>query len=320
MSKKKHQPPIKLKLHPRNKHRGRYDFKQLIKTCPELAPFVQLNNYQNESIDFFNPDAVKALNKALLQFHYGIKNWTIPSNYLCPPIPGRTDYIHHIADLLADKNEGQIPKGENIKCLDIGVGANCIYPILGFKEYGWSFIGSDIDSVALGFADEIIEGNPELKDKIDLRLQPNTQKIFDGILQKDEYIDISISNPPFHASLSEAQSETLRKLNNLKQQKAKKPVLNFGGQSNELWVEGGEKKFVTDMIIQSQHFSNSCFWFSTLVSKQSNLKAIYAALEKSKAVEVKTIPMGQGNKVSRIVAWTFLNEKQQQSWINYRWK
>ena len=90
----------KIELHPRNKHRERYDFQQLINTCPELAPFVKLNNYNDESIDFFNPNAVKMLNKALLKQHYGINNWEIPEGYLCPPIPSRADYLHYIADLL----------------------------------------------------------------------------------------------------------------------------------------------------------------------------------------------------------------------------
>ena len=33
------------------------------------------------------------------------------------------------------------------------------------------------------------------------------------------------------------------------------------------------------------------------------------------ALEIKTIDMQQGNKVSRIVAWTFLTEPEQKEWI-----
>ena len=61
------------------------------------------------------------------------------------------------------------------------------------------------------------------------------------------------------------------------------------------------------------------FWFTTLVSKQSNLKNAYKTLEKYRALEVKTIPMGQGNKTSRIVAWTFLTKEDQKEWKNSRW-
>jgi len=165
LHKKKEYPKEKSSLHPRNRHRERYDFKQLIESCPELAQFVKINIYNDESIDFSDPEAVKMLNKALLKRYYEIDNWNIPQNYLCPPIPGRADYIHHIADLLCSNNYGKIPTGEKIKCLDIGVGANCVYPIIGNKEYGWSFIGSDIDPVAIGSATKIIELNPSLKRK-----------------------------------------------------------------------------------------------------------------------------------------------------------
>nr|WP_262488376.1 RlmF-related methyltransferase [Iodobacter fluviatilis] len=40
MSEKKEFPAIKNNLHPRNPHRGRYDFPALIISCPDLAPFV----------------------------------------------------------------------------------------------------------------------------------------------------------------------------------------------------------------------------------------------------------------------------------------
>lgn len=318
--KKKSHPKIKLRLHPRNKHRERYDFKLLIGTCPELEQFVKLNLYNDESIDFSNPEAVKILNKALLKHYYNIENWDIPQGYLCPPIPGRADYIHHTADLLRNYNYGKIPTGNKIKCLDIGVGANCVYPIIGNKEYDWSFIGTDIDPVAIENGNKIIEQNPLLKEKIELRLQNNPKDFFYGIIKKDELIDLTICNPPFHASLAETQSETLRKLSNLNHKKTTKPILNFGGQNNELWCEGGEERFVREMIRESKKFASSCFWFSTLISKQSNLKSAYKVLEKTEAIEVKTIPMGQGNKTSRIVAWTFLTKEQQNKWRNTRWK
>lgn len=312
-------PKIKSGLHPRNRHRDRYDFKQLTASCPELGQFVKVNAFDDESIDFFNPEAVKMLNKALLTHFYGIENWNIPPGYLCPPIPGRADYIHHIADLLGSSNHGKIPSGEQVRCLDIGVGANCIYPIIGNREYGWSFIGADIDLVSIESAHKILDLNPVLRGKIELRLQPSRKDIFRGIIQKDESFDLTICNPPFHTSQAAARSGTLRKLNHLNPGKFGKPVLNFGGQNNELWCEGGEEQFIHDMIRQSKQFATSCFWFSTLISKESNLKSVYEDLKRAEAVEVKTIPMGQGNKISRIVAWTFLTAEQQTEWVKLRW-
>ncbi len=317
--KKKVQPKEKAKIHPRNKHKERYDFKVLIEACPELAPFVKLNIHNDESIDFADAEAVKILNKSLLKHFYKIENWDIPEGYLCPPIPGRADYIHHLADLLRIYNYGKIPTGSSIKCLDIGIGANGVYPIIGNNEYGWTFIGSDIDIVSIESVQQLIENNPFLKGVIDCRLQTNPKDIFTGILKEGEFIDFSICNPPFHASKAEAEEGTLRKLSNLNQKVVKKVNLNFGGQNGELWCEGGEERFVRNMIRQSRQFKNNCFWFSSLISKQSNLKSIYEALEKAEAFEVKTLPMGQGNKTSRIVAWTFLDKERQKEWKNNRW-
>lgn len=311
-------PKEKSQLHPRNKHRERYNFKELTQSCPDLSSFVKLNPYQEESINFSNPKAVLMLNKALLKHFYGVDHWSIPAGFLCPPIPGRADYIHYVADLLAKSQAGKIPSGNKIKCLDIGVGANCIYPIIGIKEYGWSFVGSDIDPKAIQSALDIIQTNRLLKGNVRVRLQQNPKDIFKGIIQKEEYFDVTICNPPFHSSFEEAQAGTIRKVSNLTQKKEVNPTLNFGGQSNELWCEGGELLFVKNMIHQSKLFANSCCWFTTIISKQSNLKHIYRFLEQIEAFQIKTIPMSQGNKISRIVAWSFLNLKQQELWFQKR--
>jgi 23S rRNA (adenine1618-N6)-methyltransferase len=306
-------------LHPRNKHRSRYNFPELIKSLPELYPFVAINSHGGESIDFSDPLAVKMLNKALLKHFYGIAAWDIPANYLCPPIPGRADYIHYLADLLAESNEGIVPKGKLIKGLDIGVGANCIYPIIGVQEYGWSFAGSDIDPMAIKTAAAIVAANPLLANSISCRQQHNKQYIFKNIVKPAEVFDFSLCNPPFHSSAAEAQSVSKRKLHNLGKNKGRETILNFGGQHSELWYEGGELAFIRNMIEESTTIANQCLWFSSLVSKSSNLPFIYKMLHHAGAPEVKTIEMAQGQKISRFVAWSFLGETARQEWARKRW-
>lgn len=313
---KKSRPP-KAKLHPRNQHQGQYDFALLIKSNPTLAEYVKPNDYGTDSIDFSNPKAVKALNQSLLQHYYNIDLWDIPEGHLCPPIPGRADYIHHMADLLS--NNGVIPKGQKIHCLDIGVGANCIYPLIGNHEYGWSFVGSDISPESIHSAQIILNANPRPKSAISLRLQANPKFLFTGIINQGEVFDLTICNPPFHASAEEALQGSKRKTRNLKQKRNTKTVLNFGGQSNELWCNGGERVFVYNMIQDSIQHATSCLWFSTLLSKESNLIPTRKTLEKAGAVAIKVIPMGQGNKTSRIVAWSFLSKEQQDTWKKLRW-
>lgn len=301
-------------LHPRNKHNDRYDFDQLITVYPELKAFVALNKFGSVSIDFANPEAVKALNVALLKQFYGIDYWDIPKTNLCPPIPGRADYIHYIADVLTESNHHKTPTGKNVRVLDIGVGANCIYPIIGHQEYGWTFVGTELDKPAKATAEKIISNNPDLQDTVSIRLQENKRNIFKNIIQPGETFDITICNPPFHTSREAATQGSQRKLKNLGKAAEGKPVLNFSGQNNELWCEGGELAFITNMIYESVHFKSQCLWFSTLVSKNDHLKNFYTILKKVKAVQVKTVTMEQGNKVSRILLWTFLEERQQESW------
>lgn len=303
----------KTELHPRNKHRSRYDFKTLIKVLPSLTTFVKQNQYSDDSIDFFDPKAVKALNKALLIHDYKLEYWDVPKDYLCPPIPGRADYIHYIADLLTSSG---IKKGNKITCLDIGVGANCIYPIIGRQEYDWTFIGSDIDPIAVASAKNIVDGNDCLTGKVEIRLQKDATQLFKNILKENEFVDVTICNPPFHVSAAEAYAGSIRKLENLKQKNVGKPVLNFAGKPHELWCNGGEERFVRNMAFQSKEFEKNCLWFTSIVAKQAHLKRIYNAIEKVEAAEMKTITMGQGNKVSRIVAWTFMDKKEREGWVN----
>ena len=307
-------PPL---LHPRNRHQGRYDFARLIDASPELAEFVILNPYGKQSIDFANPDAVRAFNRALLRQLYGLQHWDIPPGYLCPPIPGRADYVHGLADLLASDNQGEIPRGATIRALDIGTGASCIYPLLGHADYGWHFLGSDIDDTALASARAILQANG-LDGAISLRQQLQRGQIFKSLLQDGERFELTLCNPPFHANAEEAASGSRRKWKNLGKldPKRKLPELNFGGQSAELWCTGGEASFLKRMIAESAAFAGQVLWFSSLVSKASNVPYAENLLKKAGAVEVRCIDMAQGNKQSRFVAWTFHSPAQREAWLH----
>ncbi|WP_395740183.1 23S rRNA (adenine(1618)-N(6))-methyltransferase RlmF [Prosthecobacter sp.] len=283
-------------MHPRNRFNGRYDFPKLIACAPALATFVKPNAHGDASIDYADPQAVKALNAALLRDAYGIEHWDIPPGALCPPIPGRSDYLHHLADLIG------MQRGAAVRVLDIGTGANSIYPIIGASEYGWSFVGAEVDADAWRWARKMVAANPSVAGLIECRLQKSAQQCFRGIIQKGEYFDLTMCNPPFHASAAEAAAGTQRKLRNLGQKGA---ALNFGGKANELWCEGGELAFIRRMIAESTEFAQQCGWFTTLVSKSENVGPLEKTLRKVKAAEVRKIDMAQGQKKSRVLAWRF---------------
>jgi len=314
--------PSKGELHPRNRHQGHYDFPALIKASPELGQFVISNPYGKPSIDFANPQAVKVFNRALLAQYYGIRHWDIPDGYLCPPIPGRADYLHNLADLLATDNAGQIPRGAAIQALDVGVGANAIYPLIGHCEYGWHFIGADIAPAALASARAIVQANSALQGAIELRQQSDAAHVFVGLLQADERIDLTLCNPPFHASAEDATRGSTRKWRNLGKldPKRKLPVLNFGGQAAELWCPGGEAAFLKRMASESAQVAEQVLWFSSLVSKGGNVELLQGWLARAGASEVRILGMSQGQKQSRLVAWTFKDAAQREAWRQKRWR
>ena len=312
--------PNKATLHPRNRHQGHYDLSALARACPPLKPHIIRAADGSPTLDFADPQAVMVLNKALLLQQYGVRDWSIPPGYLCPPVPGRADYIHALADLLGDSHDGKIPTGEQLVGLDIGTGANLIYPLLGRVEYQWRFVGADIDPVALANATQILAANPQLAAGIALRRQADPASLFAGLVSADERFDFTLCNPPFHASRADASEGSQRKWRNLgKPGSARAPALNFGGQHNELTCDGGEAGFVARMIDESAAIAGQVFWFTTLVSRAANLPALQARLQALPARNIRIIPMAQGQKHSRLLAWTFLDKKQRRAWRKARW-
>ena len=299
-------------MHPRNRHLNGYDFTLLCKDTPALTPYITQTPAGTDTIDFTNALAVKTLNQALLKSHYKIDFWDLPDNYLCPPVPGRVDYIHHLADLLASDSQGRIPTGKQVKVLDVGTGANVIYPLTGNHEYGWHFTGSDIDVLSVKIAKQIVQFN---RLKINVKQQSNANKMFTGVISNKDVFHLTLCNPPFHGSLDEAMNANTRKRQKLSRHQQKRgstsnsasesDALNFGGQKKELWIAGGEIGFLRQMINESVDVAAHVGWFTTLVSKSDNLRPLKKLLHEVNASDVRVINMTHGQKITRILAWRF---------------
>ncbi|MGJ8692970.1 MAG: 23S rRNA (adenine(1618)-N(6))-methyltransferase RlmF [Thalassotalea sp.] len=328
---------IKSSLHPKNRFNRKYDFKLLQQALPALKNHLIKTKLGEVSLEFANPLAVIALNKALLMTAYHLQYWQIPSQNLCPAVPGRLDYLHYLNDLLSPaKSLGSL---SNINALDIGTGASCIYPLLGVKEFDWRFVGCDIDKKSLNNSQLIIDAN-DLSAQISLRWQADENSIFQSIIQADEYYTFTLCNPPFHRSAADANQGSERKWKNLakankgrseqskfekntagqleqdnnKTKPNKSSALNFGGQNAELWCAGGEVKFIRNMLKESRFYAKQVLWFTSLVSKKDNLSAIKLSAKKQQVTQFKVIKMAQGNKISRFVAWSFMTEPEQRLW------
>ncbi len=307
----------KASLHPTNPHLAGYDMAALGQSFPALLPLLITTPRGEQSIDFADPVAVKTLNQALLAHHYQLPNWDLPEGYLCPPVPGRLDYLLYLADLLKSSHQGKTPKSRQLKLLDVGCGANLIYSLLAARHFGWQVLASDIDQGALQHGAKLLEQH-QLVGKIELRQQAKAEDIFDHLLQAGEYIDVTLCNPPFHSSAEEAAAGSLRKRTNLGLASAA-AELNFAGLSHELWCDGGELKFIQRMMQQSRAVGHQVYWFSSLVSKKEHLAPLQATLQKLGVTGQQVVEMAQGNKQSRFIAWTFLTPAQQTLWRQHRW-
>lgn len=313
-------------LHSRNIHVGQYDFLALIKACPDLKAFVIKNPKGDFTINFSDAKSVLLLNRSLLAHFYQIDFWQIPAGYLCPPIPGRVDYIHYIADLLEQSSSGKILKGSKIRGLDVGCGANCIYPILGSRSYGWSFVGADIDITAIKTAKLLVNANKNITKKIEIRHQTHSNNIFTGVIKTADSFAFTMCNPPFHSSMEQATAGSLLKQKNLNKKSSTKkniltinrkgiPTLNFSGQKHELSCTGGEIAFVKKMVEESVLVQKQVCWFTCLLSKGDNVGPIKTLLTQQGVKDVKVIEMSQGHKISRFIAWTYLEKSEQREML-----
>ncbi|MBB6480490.1 23S rRNA (adenine(1618)-N(6))-methyltransferase RlmF [Spirochaeta isovalerica] len=299
-------------LHERNPHSGLYDFDALVKSLPELEQAVVSNPTGEKTIDFSDARSVFLLNKALVRYYYKVENWQIPEGYLCPAVPGRADHIHYAADLLGEYTGGDIPRGRKVHVLDTGTGAGCIYPVIGCGAFGWKFTASEIDPLSLKMSRLIVQTNPSISKLVKVKQQKQKQFIFRNIIEERDFFDLTVCNPPFFASQKEAVEANREKWRKMTGEESP-GNLNFGGMENELWYPGGEAAFIGKMIRESAEFADQVNWFTSLVSRKENLAILEKQLSREKTAAFKTISMSQGNKNSRLLAWTFMSESRRQS-------
>lgn len=305
-------------FHERNIHSGQYDLDELVRILPEIKEYIIQTPSGRDSLDFSDSKAVLLLNKALLKKYYNVDNWMIPEGYLCPPVPGRADYIHYASDLLGEINRGEVPRGKGVNALDIGTGANCIYPIIGSQAYGWKFTATEIDPLSLKVARLIVQSNGSLSKHVKILQQKQKQFILKNMIGEKDRFDLTVCNPPFHSSKNEAVEANVRKWKNLRKEgEDKTPHRNFGGMENELWYPGGETAFISKMIKESSDYGSQVCWFTSLVSKKENLKFLKDQLKLFKVQEQRVIEMSQGQKQSRLIAWTFLSPTDRSIWSEH---
>jgi len=305
----------------------RVDFAVLAEHHPGFRAHVINSSDGKARINWNDPAALKALTAATLSFKYHIK-WDIPDGSLCPPVPNRATYLRWVDRLLRATVEiGN--QGDGFTGIDVGTGASCIYPLLGVALFGHRFLATDTDSVALEWAAKNIEAN-EWGDRIVTRLQADSKKILEDVLEDDEEADFVVCNPPFFdraassygsGDESDDASETTAEA-----------VTAYGGHGSanpsvprrdratvltrhEHSTEGGEVAFVGRMIEESLLLRERITWYTTMLGRKQSLTTLRQRLETHKYVSIRCTTISRGKTTRWLLGWTFCKFDTEQSTV-----
>ncbi len=271
------------------------DFKFLSEEFPEFKKHVYINKYGGYSINWKNPNSIKELVKTILNKFFNITYYEIPENFLIPTLTSRYNYLNYINKLFTKL---EIENKEKI-LIDIGTGANLIYPLLGYKLYNWKFIASEINEDAINIGKKIIKEN-NLEKEILIIKQNDSKKIFENIINFNNKYLCSICNPPFFDINTEIKKDNLYTDNEY----------NY----NEVYCEGGEIFFIKEMIKESYIYKKNIFLFSSLIGRKSNMKKIYSVMKNLKEMSLlKKITIKQGKNARWIIIWSFYD-----NYINFK--
>ena len=271
------------------------DFLTLIKEFPELKKYILKQNEDNEEefqFDWSNNELSLLMDKSILNYYFNIKYYDIPKGFLIPPIPSRINYINLINSIIA-----KLIKDINIKNIigiDIGTGANIIYPILGYSIYKWKFICTEINKEAYNNAKLILQKN-NLENNINIIKQNNKDNIFISILNRENKYLFSMCNPPYYNYENEIKLEDKKRDNEY----------NF----DEIYYKNGEYGFFQRYFEESICYKNNVFLYTILIGKKINAENIYDKLSSYSDI-IKIYNMQKiltGNNVRYIIYWSFFN-------------
>lgn len=289
-------------MHTRNRYKDKPpDFAYLASKYPEFKQHVQVNLSGRVSVNFKDPEAVRALTCTLLKEDFGL-HIDIPLERLIPTVPLRLNYIHWVEDLIAQQNA--LANGSAIWGIDIGTGASCIYPLLGATLNGWYFIATEVDDVCYSYAKKNVEQN-NLSALIKVVKVPQKTLLLDALEEESEVIyDFCMCNPPFFANQLEAKG-----VNSRNPRRPPPSSVNTGGIT-EIMAEGGELEFVKRIIHDSLQLKKRLRWYSCMLGKKCSLAPLKEELRIHRVPKVTHTEFCQGRTMRWALAWSFYENVQ----------
>ncbi|XP_021497794.1 RNA N6-adenosine-methyltransferase METTL16 [Meriones unguiculatus] len=286
-------------MHARNRYKDKPpDFAYLASKYPDFKQHIQINLNGRVSLNFKDPEAVRALTCTLLREDFGL-SIDIPLERLIPTVPLRLNYIHWVEDLIGhqDSDKSTLRRG-----IDIGTGASCIYPLLGATLNGWYFLATEVDDMCFNYAKKNVEQN-NLSELIKVVKVPQKTLLMDALKEESEIVyDFCMCNPPFFANQLEAKG-----VNSRNSRRPPPSSVNTGGIT-EIMAEGGELEFVKRIIHDSLQLKKRLRWYSCMLGKKCSLAPLKEELRIQGVPKVTFTEFCQGRTMRWALAWSFYDD------------
>ncbi|CAF1089771.1 unnamed protein product [Adineta ricciae] len=276
-------------MHIRNRYRSNpSDFQQLAEKHPDLKQFLIEKSKGGVTLDFCDPNAVRALTIAVAKEDFNL-DLELSLDRLIPRIPQKLNYLHWIEDLIECRNDAI--------GIDIGGGCSCIHALLAVRlNPQWTMYVSEIDPFNYRMAMKNVEQNG-LQDRIHI-VQMDSSALFHDFIDQTKHYDFLMCNPPFYCDLSESQGLT----NTRKSDRPSANSINTAAPVESIYDQGGEVEFVKRMINESQTYATNVRIFTSQLGKKSSLDQIKKHLANIRHIDTE---LCQGNTMRWAIAWTF---------------
>ncbi|XP_023015508.2 U6 small nuclear RNA (adenine-(43)-N(6))-methyltransferase [Leptinotarsa decemlineata] len=281
-------------MHPRNIYKSPPDFKQLALEFPDFRQYVKQDITGKVTLDFKDIKALRSLSCTLLKKDFDL-SVNIPLNKLIPTIPLRLNYILWLEDLLSF-----IKTEEQVRGIDIGTGASCVYPLLAARKNNWFMLATEVDEASATIARSNVEENKLLNLITVLKVEKDC--LLQEVVHDEEY-DFCMCNPPFFGSTQELHPSF--KSRNLSRPK---PKNSFCASVNEVVVQGGEIDFITRLINESKQLGKKVKIYTTMMGHKRSLPQLKKLLREAKVCSFKDTEFCQGNTTRWGLAWTFCED------------
>jgi len=280
-------------MHPRNPYRHKKpNFKALALKYAFFRSVASTTVSGKVVLDFHQPEALKALLKALTKEDFGL-DLEIPADRLIPTLPLRLNYLYWVDDLLKFVRPNK--SGLDITGLDIGGGASCIYGLLGCSLFNWRFFSLDVDESNLVTAQQNVDRNG-LGGRVSLVRTGVEERLEDVISRSVGEVDFVMCNPPFFADDDEKESTT-------RSDARPQPWSVSSASTVEAVTAGGEIGFVKKIIESSLILRDKVGIYTTMLGKKSSISPLKILLTSFGLHNVATYEFCQGRTMRWGLCW-----------------